>query len=64
MPKFREVAGGGGPKQIYCQGIIVEIRPCIAMDRQIWSDYGSKSSKTTEVFWGKKRLYFVPIYSR
>jgi len=50
MPKFREMAGVDQNKNLL--SIIVEICPYIAMDRQIWSDYGWKSSKTTEVFLG------------
>ena len=44
---------------------MLEMLPCSATDRQIGSDWGWKWSKTTEAFWKKKKkLYFIPIYSR
>jgi hypothetical protein len=50
MPKLRDVKAGTKAK-INCQGTNVsEMRPGSATDRQIWPDYGWKSSKTTEVF--------------
>ena len=53
---------GDHNKDLLSRNCMLEMRPCSAMDRQITSDWGWKSSKITEVFW--KKLYFVPIYSR
>jgi hypothetical protein len=60
QPKLHEVIGGPKTK-IYCQGTISEMCLCSATDCQIGCDSGWKSSKTTEGFWKKKKLYFVPI---
>jgi hypothetical protein len=48
--------GDRGTKTKICQRIMSKMPPCTVTERQIWSDYGWISSKTTEVFW---KTYFV-----
>ena len=53
VPKLREVRGGDRNKDLLSRNYMFEMCPFTATDHQIWSDYGWKSSKTTEVFWQK-----------
>jgi hypothetical protein len=62
MPKIRDLVGGDQNKDLLSRNCMSEMSSCNATGRQIGSDWGWKSSKTTEVFW-KQKLYFVPIYS-
>jgi hypothetical protein len=59
MPKLREVPGGGGQTEnLLSEDHMSELRPGSARDRQIGSDEGWKSSKTTEVFLKKSCISY------
>ena len=50
QPKLHEVIGRAKTKIF--QGTVLEMHPCGVTDHQIGRDWGWKSNKTTEVFWG------------
>jgi hypothetical protein len=56
--------GEGQNKDLLSRNCTSEMRPCSTADLQIGSDRDWKSSKTSEIFWKKQMLYFLPIKSR